>query len=590
MRQVKLNTNNKSTTIYSINHVKAWAIFFISCLILLIGRYDWSKPLWEYSLRGYLSSAYMFIFFMPTLYYIICYYTKNTQLARYITLASAIICTIPYRWLYIDSLYYHKERPAFWQSQTPDVAYPAALDWLPGALLNLKSMPFEILFFTLITLLVTSMLFFYIHRKAKNQRTDLIRKLTPWFMLFLLIMLQTWLHISMRSPYSYVPHYERPPQMNYFYTVPLFPNGQGRVNEDYFVFRDLEEHFMGVPKVTNTMLIRRPLTFYISSQFSYFINPYYVFLALNMLVWFFACVAIYGYCAAIMKDGKKIGKYAALLTGCGSGFIMYAAQPMNYLTGYAAIILSLYIFETLIIQNENTKTPHYILFGVLLGLLSLIYDIYSIYIYFLIYPLLVRKKPIHNVIFSIIIAVLVFYGFIVLQQHVLNLTLKQENSGFIAMAIANISQFLNNPNFPEFYQLTTYTLSIFFSSLNKAFLILPFVIALAGAFFIRQKETAITIMIILLASYLNIAFLTYGKVLWSGVFLSSLPRFVYTAYPAIYLLCGILLYEIKTHLHQTVGDIFTWVAIVLVFLVNNIDALGYPQLYYYFYWPQGGFF
>ncbi len=129
-----------------------------------------------------------------------------------------------------------------------------------------------------------------------------------------LIVFQSWLHLSLRAPYTYLMHYAEPkatqkawityapnghpaihidqvPKPHGWWHIYLFPNYRGAVTYDYPLFRACEEIFQGVPPDQSTPIARRILTFYISSQFVCFFNPYYVFMFLNTACWLLATLA-----------------------------------------------------------------------------------------------------------------------------------------------------------------------------------------------------------------------------------------------------------------------------------------------------------
>jgi len=557
-----------------------WLFLLATGLLLLSGRYNWEEDVKQYSLRGYLSSAYMFVIVLPTLYYLLKFFIPRTKIAKSLTLFLAILFTLPYRWLGLDKWYYHRNRFVY-KFFHLDPTREATFDWLPQGLTNLDSIPYELLFFTVLLILGMTISGFYIFSLKKSyfkeEKIELIQKAIFWCCLYILILLQTWLHLSMRSPYSYIATWP----------VYLFSDGQGVVNGDYFVFRDLEEHFIGVPKETNTMLIRRSFPFYISSQLSYFISPYYVFLILNIILWFTASICAYhffSYCCS-----KDIASYIAFLVACGSGFIMYAGQPMSYLPGYAIIIIIIFLFEVMIVKDQNKSLGNYLLFGSLLGLSSMIYDIFALYLYFFFYNYMSKLSG-KKLIFSLIISIFIYSGFSFLQKNILQLAINQENTQVIKLAFNNLYSLVINFDLVKFYVLTVTFLRTYFGSLAMAFLIIPFVYAIMGSFFVGKRFSLFILLV--LPSFFNTAFLYYGESLWLGLSMASLPRLIYISYPAIYLLSAIFLYEIKDYFNKIgitrLAIVLPWLLLAVVFIMNNIDVFGYPQLYYHFYFPARG--
>jgi hypothetical protein len=91
------------------------------------------------------------------------------------------------------------------------------------------------------------------------------------------------------------------------------------------VHRELENYFLGIPGLKTLMLLRRSFIYYLSSQVVYFVNPYYVFLIVNIVLWFTASICSFYFVK------RWFSARTALLTGdlvaTGTGFIYSVAQP-----------------------------------------------------------------------------------------------------------------------------------------------------------------------------------------------------------------------------------------------------------------------
>src|SRR5205823_6356943 len=99
----------------------------------------------------------------------------------------------------LDQYYFHLSHTLFTDWRTPGLPTPEP-DWFPGALASLPAIPYEVPFFLLLFAVGTLL----IHRLAKSPRFPLPR--TAALIFWGLILLQTWLHLSLRSPYTYIPH------------------------------------------------------------------------------------------------------------------------------------------------------------------------------------------------------------------------------------------------------------------------------------------------------------------------------------------------------------------------------------------------
>jgi hypothetical protein len=74
---------------------------------------------------------------------------------------------------------------------------------------------------------------------------------------------------------------------------------------------------------------------------------------------------------------------------------------------------------------------------------------------------------------------------------------------------------------------------------------------------------------------------------FGGTYIAAFSRFVYIAYPCVYILAAIALDKLAS---ITGGKFHRWLAVsgpvvglALFFILNNIDVFGYPSLYYHFY-------
>jgi len=602
--------NNKLT-----EHRWLLVIIFVG-MLLHLGRYDWGTEVSQYSLRGFLCSAYFFSITIYSLFFLLRNIFQQKKYIWGLTLAFATLFSLPYRWLKLERFYYYRERSFFYEKidffshwarpwaedlLIPKPSNPIPItNWLPGAWKNLNDMPHEALFF--IVLLAMGLLILVIclkvNEKHTQNRVQSRRYIYLLFGLFLIILLQSYLHLSLRSPYVYITHFGRPPEQNQLYVKFLFPDYEGAVNADVGIFRALENHFMGTSGETYTSDIRRAYPFYISSQLSYFIGMYKSFLFINILLWYISCL-----CAYLLGRNwwnQEVGLYMAFFVGCGPGFIMYVAQPMMYLSGFAAIVIIIYLFERLLIGTgfKNVSKPtmgNFLLFGCIVGLGSLVYDFFAWYVFFLLYGLF-RRISLKGLMVSLGVGLSIYSGFLWIQTGVLHITLNTSNSGRINESIKNIFSLVVQKRIGSIYTLTLNFFGTYLNQLTHVFFVIPVILALCGIFLIRNKPQIRTLsFLLLLPSLISFAFLYYGGTKFGTYLMSSFARFNYSAYLGIYLLASGMLYEGRKCLSQKVwpwvGSMAIWIILVFVFVLSNIDAFGFlPQLYYYFYFTSGGYF
>jgi len=86
-----------------------------------------------------------------------------------------------------------------------------------------------------------------------------------------------------------------------------------------------------------------------------------------------------------------------------------------------------------------------------------------------------------------------------------------------------------------------------------------------------------------LPSLLTLAVLHYG-----GQGIATLPRFVYVAYPGVFILVAVALDHLASIEWSRPGFgkmpiIVAGLALGTLILLNNLDVFGYPIFYYHFY-------
>lgn len=565
-----------------------WITILALGISLLYGRYNWEGQSQQGAMQGFLSSAYMFALFLPTLYYTLFYFTKHLTLTRFTTALFGIIFTLPYQWLGLGKYYYYANREAWFvnnSSNTTSGAPQIQLDWFPGAWSRLPAIPYETSFFTVL-LFIGIIIAVLCWRHGPNSfRMPHNQYILLWLCIYFLILLQTWLHLSMRSPYTYLAHYERSPDQNYWYHGYLFPNFSGAVNADYPVFRSLEEYFIGDTRSNNYMLIRRAAFFYFTGQFSYFIHTMYVSLFFNIALWMATTVS--GYLFARKLINERVGIFVALFIASGTGFIVYVAQPMTYLPGFCIIMILIYLFDELFVLSRCVS--HIILFSLLMSIGLLIYDIMSIYVFFILYAL-IKKANLKLFLIILILPLLLYSGFIYLQLDILKIFVDPSNVKEAMEPFEHIKKLIAYPDFIKLYVLSLPVLSMFIGHLLKAFFILPILLAVVGLFLLDDMKKSVIILSMIFPSLITLAYMHYG-----GTHIAAFPRFTYAAYPGIFILAAVALNKIAHfHLPRIPDRLFTiapWVIIFGVFILNNIDVFGFGMMYYYFYhtaispWP-----
>jgi hypothetical protein len=371
-------------------------------------------------------------------------------------------------------------------------------------------------------------------------------------------------------------HIDEAPKPHGWWHLYLFPGYRGAVNYDYPEFRVCEEVFQGVPPDRSTSVMRRMLTFYVSSQFSCFFNPYYVFIFLNSGLWLGAAMAGFGLMRRIGEMGAAT--MFSLLIATGSGFIYFANQPLSYVAGYAAVVILIYLFEVLLIERGNGKSA--LLFGLLYGLGLLVSDLLPLALLFPVYCV-ARKGPMRRAILAVVGGIGVFaitLAFLAYVARVPNLV------GNLAL-MGSSGSLANHFSLNSVYVLVLEYLNRFSMDLVQGFLILPIVAAIVGIMFLRENSRAMIALAFVLPAMATVAILEISGTHFEDWQYAALPRIAYIAYPAVYFLGAIGLVDgsgIIFSRWPRFGRIAPYLFLIAVIVLNNLDVWGYPAIYYHF--------
>jgi hypothetical protein len=579
--------------------VKYWAIALPILLVLLVGRYDFGAARHAISMRAYLASACILVQVLPAVFYTLLRSGVRRRAAIWITVIVAVVCVLPYRWLgmassgiWSDTVKYDR----WWIG--PNQSEPT-VDWLPHALAGPAAIPHEWLVFSL---LIASGALPLLWASGGRPTGRWFRAHPAWGVgtaAFLLIVLESWLHLSMRAPYSYLVHYsDRKPDQQLTVTndadgtphwklvdVPrphgwwhiyLFPDHQGAVHADYDQFRACEQLFQGTDAELDSGIIRRLLTFYFSSQFTCFFNPYYVFLFLNTACWLAAVLA--GYVFALRHVDRRCALFFALFIAGGSGFIFFVNQPMCYLSGYAAVMVLIALFEEIVANGVGNSDIW--LFGLLYGLGMLVTDLWMLFPFFLVYGL-IRRVAFWRAATAVLLA-FGFYGLTLLfLSRIAGVPDVQGNTNLLWNASGS-----GVGGIDGFYMLCLQCANRFAMDMFHAFMILPVLAALVGLAFARSRKRILITLALLIPAAGTVVYLDFYGVTFKDWPLAALPRLAYVAYPAVYLLAAIGVIRGS----RVIGgrgsrwaEIVPWVFLGLVIVVNNVDVFGIPAIYYHFY-------
>jgi hypothetical protein len=555
-----------------------WAGFLALFAGLSVGRYDWSPAVRDYAVRGYAPHLFFAVLFFPALYYLLADLGIRRTWCRMGCAFLGVIHAFPHHWLGTDRYYLFKQGPTFWDWREAGMPLPEP-DWFWGALHRLPDIPCEALFFLL--LLGAGSFVLIVWRKAHPSVVA-----GPWgqilpFMVLALILIQTWLHLSLRSPYTYIPHFEQPSQNHYWYQDYLFAGAQGAVNRDYPVFLSAERIFLGDAQPL-AVLPGRLFPMFISSPWSAFINPYYVWIVLNVIAWSLACRAIYY--LALNEFGPRCAFFSTLLMASAQGVMVYVAQPMIYVFAISGVAILLAMQQRLF-EPKRFQPMSALLFGSICALFMLTYESQPWLIGLALIACL-RGFNVPWTLFSLSLALLLYKGFDVLINHLPQVGLQPALVGNNPWN--NIKDMILGMHTTRLWRCSMRSLDGFRILMTHAFnfCLVP---AFFGLFLVRSSPRRY----LALLSIGVPALLTYSFFDMGGSFYIQFPRLVYQAYPLIYILGGLCLAKLSEYPRSPcwprIGLYAAIAAIFLYFVWANADVFGHPVIYYYWFYRGEGF-
>jgi hypothetical protein len=542
-----------------------WLLVLAVGTLVLAGRYDFSEARGRFALQAFAATAYFFWIVVPLTWAI----TRRLVSRRTAQLVTALVFTVacfPYR---LVGLQRFRHAVAIWGAGT----HRPEIIWWPRALFD-PGAPGEraLLLLLLAAVALLALL-------AHGWRW---RRAAPLVAIVAALVVQTLLHTSLRSPYSYEAHFEAPGKWYHDYLV---PDGKGAVNADIPLFTTLDEHFVGIPKPMSTFYLRRSFLHWIGAHASYFVTPYYVYLVVNVLLWLVAVVCTYHWVRRVVGDLER-ARLTAALVACGNGFIAFVAQPTSYLGYYTAMAALLWGFELFLVDEKERPWAGTLGFGALFGLACATYDIFPVVPSLLIYARL-RRVRLLPTLAAMAMGLALHLGFVQLHLGVFRLVDKS-NLHFSRAANANLVDFIATIGFATLYEHAARLVVVVAQDLVYAFTIVPALLALV-ALVLAERRVQTQIALWLLPVVLLAAYLFFGGIRWGRVSFAEIPRFFYLAYPAIYLATADLLARARAALlargWRRTGAALPWAIVGLIAIVHNVDAFGYPGPYYHLLWP-----
>jgi hypothetical protein len=547
--------------------------------VLSAGRYDWSPALRDFAISGYALYLFFSTLFFPTLYYVLANLGVGRGWRRTACAGLGVVYAFPTHWLGLDRYYLFRQGPTYWDWREAGLPRPEP-NWFWGALHRLPDIPYEGPFFLLF--LITGFLAIWWWQKTHPSTAN-----PPWvralpFAVFAMILLQTALHLSLRSPYTYICHYELPVQSHYWYHDYLFEGAKGAVNRDYPTFRSVELILLGDTQ-RHGVLPGRVFPMFLSTPWSAYINPYYVWLVFNVIAWSLACVAIHY--LALHEFGPRCALFSTLFMASAQGVILYVAQPKIYVFGITGVAILLALQQRLFLP-ERFRPAGALLFGTVCGLYMLSYESQPWLIGLALIAWL-RGFNMRWTLLGLALAIFLCELFALLMNQLPQLILVNAMGG--ANPWDNILSLLLGFHPKTIWIVSLQALEGFCIVMTHAFN-LCLAPALCGLLLARSATTHyLALLSIGIPALLTYAFFDIG----ANAYYIRFPRLVYQAYPLVYILCGLCLARLSEYPFSIRWPrIGMWLAILAVFLYFgwvNADVFGHPAIYYYWFYRWGGY-
>ncbi len=110
---------------------------------------------------------------------------------------------------------------------------------------------------------------------------------------------------------------------------------------------------------------------FLSSPWSAYINPYYVWIVFNVIAWGLACVAIHY--LALNEFGPRCALYSTLFMASSQSVIGYVAQPKPYVFGITGVAIMLALQQRLF-DPRRFRPAGALLFSATCALYMLTYE------------------------------------------------------------------------------------------------------------------------------------------------------------------------------------------------------------------------
>jgi hypothetical protein len=568
--------------------VGVWVVVLGVGVLILRGRFDLSAPVLEHTSRSYASSVFLFVLTLPAAHYLLRNSPLRPRVVLTLTGVLYVLLILPYRWLNLTRWHYDL-KVVEWNRDLPEPQF----SFLPSTF-PVESFPGERAFFPVLWLAFAALAIIAKRYWTKQSATTLrgaARAVWPWLGAYTAILVQSWLHTGLRSGYTANTVFSSEPAVKNWHLSYLFSRARGAVNADFDYFWSIDQFFHGVPQLPRTLIFRRPFAHYFAAQFSYFTNPYRVYLVINTVLWLAAAACCYAFVLRVSQRAK-LATWSAALVCIGNGFSYFVAQPKSYLAGYASAIIALYAFDVLQSDPGSGRATasgrwlRAVLCGVVLGLLATTYDSEPMLCGLLVLAVYRRFNLLRSLA-SIVLAFAVPWAYSRLVFEVLGVPMIDPGNQAVAdQTRANLQALFVYPQIGRVYYLFVHCFTVIAQNLTYAFMLFGIVLALIGMLMAKYAAERFLIATLLVPALILDVTLSLGQVPWVRWQLAEFPRLTYIAYPAIYVASAVALDRLAGRGDSKPRLVAAWSVLVLLGLWQNCDAFGFLSPVVHFYYPD----
>jgi hypothetical protein len=415
---------------------KRYGVYYFLAIAMICGRYlnDINVVFGQVAIY---FNIYLFSLIFIAISYITHFLVTSNLTKTLITVVTVALFSFPFDIFGISRITISQKNSVFFEPGIAEKKYLS--DQIRNQVINV-GFPFKTTFLFGLSFIVALVIF-----KVFKQNS-IYRK--PLLLGYFFAIFSSWNNFSLGSSYGGLTSFVEKKDEYFFWIVSRFSNHSGLVSGDEFVHRSITNFFqLGYGE--NLMLIRRPIGYYLASQFSYIFNSYYVWVVINYISWIALMIAsLYIYSRF---SQKQYGLYLlVLLIGASPLFISYVGQTSPYSLSISSLVCTLALMIFLLEKlPHNNLVP---IFSIIAGIQFLIYDSFPWMIAVAIVLYKMGTMSIINVFKAYFYGLLIFFSYLVSVKILVTQKIDGQNQNQIFNNLTGIIQYLQNQDFKAIFQ------------------------------------------------------------------------------------------------------------------------------------------